>query len=425
VQTARPRHRARPTGSGGGPRHSRLALWAVWAATRAFLLLALVGVIPLTHVAVLSDVSQIYHGWYDVLRSGHFPVGDATWQYPPLAALVIVAPGLLPIGYAHAFILIAVVCDALVLALLSRADRRLAPAWYWLLGTTLLGPTVLARYDVVVTLVAVAALLALARRPVLGGVLTGIGVLLKIWPGLLLLGTPRGPRTRRAWLSAGGTVAVLALAADAALPGAFSFLSEQQQRGVEVESLGGTVFEIARRFGWPGHVTYRYGAMEFLGPWVGQVGDVSLWLSVLAGVWLLVWRLRARHIGPATTADAALTATLLFVATSRVISPQYVIWLLGLAAVCLTVRGSGQRAVALLLLPIAVLTVIEFPFAFGQVVTGGTGGVAVLAARNVLLLVATLLSCARLWRSTTLVPPLGEEAGSEGATVVASRPGAV
>src|SRR5262249_49740775 len=163
---------------------------------------------------------------------------------------------------------------------------------------------------------------------------------------LLLLGAPRGRRGLRAWLSAGGTVALLSLAADAALPGAFSFLNEQQQRGVEIESLGGTVFQIARRFGWPGIGSYHYGSMEFLGPWVSEVAPACLVLSAVAGLWLLVWRLRARHFGPATTADAALTATLLFVTTSRVISPQYLIWLIALAAVCLCARGTAQRPVA-------------------------------------------------------------------------------
>jgi hypothetical protein len=410
VQTTRAgaRHRAERAAGGARTLRSPVLLWTAWAASRAFLLLSLAGIIPLTKVAVLSDVSQIYHGWYEVFRAGHYPIGDVTWQYPPLAALVVVVPGLLPLGYAHSFILLAAACDVLVLVLLSRADRRrdgrLVAAWYWVLGITLLGPTVFARYDIIVTLVSVAALLVIARRPVLGGVLTGIGVLLKVWPGLLLIGVPLRRRGRRAWLCAGGTAAALALAADAALPGAFSFLSEQQQRGVEIESLGGTVFQLARQFGWSGTVAYHYGSMEFLGPWVDQVATGSLVLSALAGLWLLVWRLRARHFGPATTADAALTATLLFVTTSRVISPQYLIWLIGLAAVCLCVRGSSQRLVALLLLPAAGLTFLEFPLYFGEVVDGGRLGVSALVARNLLLLAATLLSCARLWRSTSLVP---------------------
>jgi hypothetical protein len=410
VQTTRDRarHRAERSARESGPLCSRPLLWTGWAASRAFLLLALAGIIPLTKVAVLSDVSQIYHGWYDVFRAGHYPVGDVTWQYPPLTALVIVAPGLLPLGYAHAFILLAVACDMLALGLLIRADRRrgrrLVASWYWVLGIALLGPTVFARYDIMVTVVAIAALLVIARRPVLGGALAGIGVLLKVWPGLLLLGAPRGRRGLRAWLSTGGTVALLSLAAEAALPGAFSFLNEQQQRGIEIESLGGTVFQIARLFGWPGTVSYHYGSMEFLGPWVSQVATASLVLSAVAGLWLLVWRLRARHFAPAATADAALTATLLFVTTSRVISPQYLIWLIGLAAVCLCVRGTTQRPVALLLLPVAALTVLEFPLGFDSVVGGRPLGVCVLAARNVLLLAATLLACARLWRSTSLVP---------------------
>ncbi|QSY47912.1 glycosyltransferase 87 family protein [Streptomyces griseocarneus] len=83
----------------------------------------------------------------------------------------------------------------------------------------LLGPIVYARYDVMVTAVAVAALLAAARRTRLSGALTGFGALLKVWPLLLLIGTPRGPRTRSTWGAALATAGILAMFFAAAMPG--------------------------------------------------------------------------------------------------------------------------------------------------------------------------------------------------------------
>ncbi|MBD0693283.1 hypothetical protein BG452_40840 [Streptomyces sp. CBMA123] len=49
--------------------------------------------------------------------------------------------------------------------------------------------------------------------------------------------------------------------------------------------------------------------------------------------------------------DAALCALLIFVVTSRVISPQYLVWLVGVAAVCLTVRRPRPAPGALPLPP--------------------------------------------------------------------------
>ena len=129
---------------------------------------------------VTSDVSVIYRGWYEVLRAGTFPVADVTWQYPPAAALAILSPALLPfLEYASAFFVLGFLADrppsVLLLYAGLRPGRSLRGAWLWVAGVPLLGPTVYARYDVMVTAVAVAALLAGARRPRVLGALAGFG----------------------------------------------------------------------------------------------------------------------------------------------------------------------------------------------------------------------------------------------------------
>ena len=139
------------------------------------------------------------------------------------------------------------------------------------------------------------------------------------------------------------------------MPGAFSFLTFQRDRGTEVESVGGLVFHLARHAGWPGRGDADYGSVEFLGPDVAQVGVGALALSGLGLGWLLLWRLRARTFTAATPYDAAFAAMLVFTATSRVISPQYMVWLIGIGAVCVTLRESVVRLPVLLMLPAAVL----------------------------------------------------------------------
>lgn len=137
------------------------------------------------------------------------------------------------------------------------------------------------------------------------------------------------------------TGAVVAGACAVAAPGAFAFLAFQRERGTEIESLGALVFHGARQFGWEGRVELHYGSLEFLGPYVPVVSTLALGLSVMAFGWLLLWRVRAREFSAHTPADAAFTAVLLFTTTSRVISPQYLVWLVGLAAVCLVFRAAG------------------------------------------------------------------------------------
>lgn len=66
---------------------------AAWAVTRAVVLLCVLRVLVLPGPDVTSDVSVIYQGWFDVLKTGTFPLHDVTWQYPPAAALAILSPG--------------------------------------------------------------------------------------------------------------------------------------------------------------------------------------------------------------------------------------------------------------------------------------------------------------------------------------------
>ncbi|MCF3965311.1 glycosyltransferase 87 family protein, partial [Streptomyces fuscigenes] len=237
-------------------------------------------------------------------------------------------------------------------------------------------------------------------RPRLMGALTGLGALLKVWPVLLLLGTPRGRWTRLSWLSAVAAGAAVALLCALYGPGGFAFLTFQRDRGTEVESLGSLVFHVARHHGWQGQVLLNYGSVEFVGPYVPLVSHVAMGLTVLGFCWLLWWRLRARVFTPATLCDAAFVAVLVFTTTSRVISPQYMLWLVGLAAVCMVVRESVMGLPAVLVLLATAVTLLEFPGGFGHVVTSDGQGIALIVARNGLLVAASVVGGRLLWRST-------------------------
>ncbi|MFC8371230.1 MULTISPECIES: glycosyltransferase family 87 protein [unclassified Streptomyces] len=401
-------------------RGSLAPLLLLWGLTRAALLLCVLKVIVFPGPDVTSDVSVIYRGWYDVLRTGTFPLDDVTWQYPPAAALAILSPGLLPfLEYATAFFVLACLADLVTLCLLLYAGRRpgRSPrgAWVWVVGVPLLGPTVYARYDVMVTAVAVAALLAAARYPRLAGALAGFGALVKVWPALLLLAV----RRRGAWVSAAVTGAGVAGLFAVLMPGAFAFLAFQRDRGTEVESLGALVFHVARHHGWEGEVLLNYGSVEFLGPYVGWVSTGALLLSGAALGWLVLWRVMAVRFSAHSVADAAFVAVLLFTTTSRVISPQYMVWLVGLGAVCLCFRESRMGVAVGLVLGASLVTVLEFPVWFAHVVASDSLGIALLVLRNGLLVAATVVAARVLWcatvprrRSVPTVPGPARAAGT-------------
>ncbi|MFD4971437.1 glycosyltransferase 87 family protein [Streptomyces sp. NPDC058424] len=396
-------------------RHCLLALTAAWLLTRALMLwlLAHNGLPRLGRGSVAREVWKLYQHWYVLLSHGAFPAHDTLWQYPPGAGPVLLSPALLPgLTYFQAFVVLTVAVDALVTLALAHAGTRpgrsLRGAAYWTLGLPLLLHIPLARYDVQATALAVLSLLTLSRSTRACGALAALGALVKVWPALALLGLPRGRATRSAWTWAAATGAVALTVLAGLFRNPLAFARQQGGRGVQIESFGGTALALATHAGWPGRVRYRYGALEFTGPYVSTVAHLSLVLSASAFGLLLLWRIRARHWTEATPYDAALSAVLLFTVTSRVISPQYMVWLLGLAAVCLTSPLTTQRPVAALIALASLVSVIAYPTLYQQVVACSWTGCALMLMRNGLLAAAALFSFARLWRSTKLITSEGE-----------------
>ncbi|MBV7698974.1 glycosyltransferase family 87 protein [Streptomyces sp. TRM70350] len=397
-------------------RRHPLALATAWLATRALMLwlLAHNSQPLLGHGAVAREVWVTYHRWYEALARGAFPADDPLWQYPPGAGPVLLFPALLPgLTYFRAFVALTLVADAVIALALTRAGTRPGRtrlgAALWILALPLLLHIPLARYDVQVTALAVISLLTPARSTRACGVFAALGALVKVWPALVLLGTPKGRASRSAWAWAAvsGTAVLLLLCVLFNHP--LAFLSQQGERGVQIESFGGTLLGLATHAGWPGEVRYQYGAMEFTGPYVAAVATASLALTAVAFVLLLLWRLRARAdaFGEAVPYDAALAAVLLFTVTSRVISPQYMIWLLGLAAVCLTSRHTTQRPVAVLLVAATAVSAVAYPGLYAEVVHSTWTGCALMVVRNGLLAAAAALSFTRLWRTTVSVNGTG------------------
>ncbi len=367
-----------------------LALWALWLVSRAVLFLA--GTVP----RLAGDVG-LYQHWYVCCLSRHaFPSADPMWQYPPGAGPVLWLPGWLPGSYLDDFALLAVGCDLAVTIVLATASRRggsLAGAWYWVCVVPVLGPLVVDRLDMIPVMLSVAALCAAGRGRVRGGLLAA-ATAVKAWPVTLLAGTAPGQ-----WRRVLPALAVV-LTALAVLHGpTMSFLAHQGARGTEIESVVAVPFMIGRLAGWHGSVVYRYGAWQLSGEHAGLARDASRLSLILIALAVTAWcaataygRIRWR---PEFAADAPLAATLLVLVASPVLSPQYLLWAIGLAAACLAARQTSQRPAALVILVAALLTVIVFPTGWQALLRGSAVITGLLAARDALLVAAAAVSC---WR---------------------------
>ena len=381
-----------------------LSVVVSWILTRALIFAVALGAVPYTWRFIITTEVDLYHQWSAVLLHGHFPHNDQTWQYPPGAAAVMLAPKALPTEYLSGFLALTCLADAVILLsliVLTRRGESRAGAWAWVAAVPLLGPLCYGRFDIIVAALAVVALVV-AGRPVVSGLLLAAGVMMKLWPALLLYGVPRG---RRLWAHAGvvavGCASIWSVAA--LLPGSSSFLEHQRGRGLQIESVPATAFIAARHLGWPVEYVTQFGAREVVGPGVQLAATTSLVVTLASLAGLIVWR-RHSSWGPATAYDAVFVATMIVVVTSRVLSPQYMVWLAALAAVCLSQRHSSQHRVCYAVLGSVLLTQIVFPLVMGEIIDGRLGGAVWLVARNVLLVGATAYSTVLLWRSTRLRP---------------------
>lgn len=325
----------------------KIWIWvAAWVATRA-LIVAEVGFWA-TAGPRFEDVDN-YEAWASYITSHDaFPGGEA-WQYPPGGGLLMLFPRVFPFDYGEAFVGLMLLVDLIGLVLLARLGRRSGNdtgVWIWLLGMPLLGTFAVLRFDLIPTVIAIAALLVIHRRPGWFGALAGIGAAIKLWPVLLLFGEWDRRRLLRGGLTALAAVALIFAIATIAFGDSTGFLTETGNRGLQEEAVATIPWQLDQIVsGEPYEREIRYGAWEVVATGADTVATVLelLTLAALAGAAVWWWhRARAIRGGREELADAAVsrdfvfTVVLLVVVTSRVLSTQYMVWLLGLAAVVLS-----------------------------------------------------------------------------------------
>ena len=352
-----------------------------------------------TASALFSDV-QLYDHWAANLTYSYFILleQDPRWQYPPLAAVIFLL-GYLIAADTIGFVFLALIADLLIFLLLIKRGKKNSnsmPALIWVMAPLVMGPIILGRFDVFPTLAAVFALLHVSSIKKFGAAVA-IGALLKVWPLLLLLATPRGTFTRVAtWFVATFGIGSFLLSFwwNGNL---FSFLSSQRSRGLQIESVGALPYQI-----WnagPGNVAsaVQFGAIDFIAAGTSVVSLVLTLVGIaLIGV-LIFWRVTGR-LDSAAPADLALTAVLISIVTSRVLSPQYMVWVFGILAVCAFRPQQKFRRILILIFISAGLGQLIYPFLYESLLAGSKLAVAAHAVRILTLIWATVIMWQNLQR---------------------------
>ena len=362
-----------------------------WVATRVWVLLSGFGLIFYPESEFLFSDVRLYDWWAGNIADSFFPINDPMWQYPPLAAVVFLA-GYLLAGNTVGFVFLATVADLAIFLLLVRTGREKqnsTPAFIWMIAPLVMGPIILGRFDVFVTLAAVAALLYVGQSRKFG-IAIAIGALLKVWPVLLLLATPKGKALKViTWFA--GTFAAGSLLLSLWWSESFSFIGGQRSRGLQIESVGALPYQL-----WnagPGNVSsaFQFGAIEVVASGTSIVSLVITLIGLALLGTLFFWRVTGR-LNSANPADIALLAVLISIVTSRVLSPQYMVWVFGLLAVSAFSPQQNFKKISILICISAGIGQVIYPWWYLSLQQGGVHAVAAHAIRILTLLWATAIA---------------------------------
>lgn len=352
---------------------------------------------------------NLYFQIAQALMEGKQPYRDFSLEYPPLALVPFVLPLLatnaaaadLPAYiwsfYIQSILLIALVAFGIVQVLTPRQiERRTAALLLFAVLVALNAPLISSRYDLFPALLTLLALYSVQRgRPGLAGWWLGCGVVAKLYPVVLLpifalyyICTGQWRATVRLVLGSAITILGIMLPFFLLAPDKiFTFLRYHQQRGLQVESLASGVLLLGHQVGWADvSITFNYGA-HHLNSLFADI--VVKWLPLafvaLFGVVLARSAMRFRYeyatvgaIDIMTLTQSCVAALLAFIVTNKVLSPQYLIWLLPFAPL---LRARYTIVVCI----ICALTFLLFPFRYGDLLDLQTVPILLLNLRNMAL----------------------------------------
>lgn len=304
----------------------------------------------------ISDVGEYRQYGNEIVHAGLVPYRDFAVDYPPGALPAFIVP---EIGgtYTAAFELFMAACGLVLIGVVERIQPR--AAWFVAISPLLVGPTIYTRFDLWPALLATAALAALvANRDKLGWGILGVAIAAKAWPLVLvplaLVWSWRHGR-RFAPLAGVVTLCVIVLPFVALSPhGVWASVDNQASRPPQIESLAASV---VTTFAHP-TVVDSHGSQNIAGhDWLGTA-SVAVAVLVLVALWVAYARGTQT---PARLLRYAAAATCAFVAFDKVLSPQFLIWLVPLVPL---VRGRRGLASAGLLAGALVLTQVWFPWRY-------------------------------------------------------------
>ena len=363
-----------------------------------------------------GDLS-LYDYWAYQVDNGTGVYGLVTeWVYPALAFVPIwIAGALNLVSYEVSWLALVFVLNTAAVLLLVRRESnggvfsRTNASWAFLSALLLLGPVAVSRIDSVSAALAVLGLVAINRNSTgIAAALFTIAGWIKIWP-VALFAAMIAVFKKRLQAVVVATIISASIIGIGLLAGGtkvFGFVLQQQERGIQIDSVMATPWMWLAKFG-SANIFFDDDILtnQVSGPLVQELAAVSNYLLFIALAITALLAIRAVRAGRNRTqvfALAALTGVLDLIVFNKVGSPQFMIWL-AVPLVALVYFGINKSKVALAMgAAILLLTQLVYPVFYIELLGLEIMPLGLLTVRNLLLVGLLVWANTQLLKKTDL-----------------------
>ena len=358
-----------------------------------------------------GDLS-LYDYWAYQVDNGTGVYGLVTeWVYPALAFVPIwIAGALNLVSYEVSWLALVFVINTTAVLLMVHPVKNgkvfsgTYASWAYLSALLLLGPVAVSRIDSVSAALAILGLVAIKRNSTgIAAALFTIAGWIKIWPVALFVAMIAVFKKRLQAIIAATIISATIIGIGLLAGGTkvFGFVLQQQERGIQIESVMATPWMWLAKLG-SAHIFFDEVVLtnQVSGPLVQDLAAISNYIMFIALAITAFLAIRAVQAGRNRTQVfvlASLTGVLDLIVFNKVGSPQFMIWL-AVPLVALVYLGLNRSKVALAMgAAILFLTQLVYPVFYIELLGLETMPLGLLTVRN-LLLIALLI-----WANTQLL----------------------
>lgn len=347
-----------------------------------------------------GDLS-LYDYWAFQVEQGAGVYGLATeWVYPALAFVPIWIAGAINIfSYEISWLILVFALNTAAALLLVTAPSRgklfsgTEASWIFLAALFALGPVAVSRIDSVSAALALFGLVAISKKSqVAATTFFTIAGWIKIWPIALFAALVSSFQNRLRAFAVAAAISAGVIGVGLVVGGTkvFSFVFQQQDRGIQIESVIATPWMWLAKFG-SANLFFDEVVLtnQVSGSFVEELASISnliLFGALAITIFLAVLAVRSGRNRNEVFALASLTGVLDLIVFNKVGSPQFMIWVTVALVALVYFKVQGAKAAVVIGAAILTLTQLIYPIFYIGLLGLETFPLVLLTLRNLLLI---------------------------------------